>query len=48
MKKVYILLSSCQHRLTVEPAVWQKYFALLTGPTNHNKKILKVKIIVYK
>jgi hypothetical protein len=46
--KKIILLRSCQHRLIVEPAVWQKYFALLTGPTNHNKTNLKIKIIVYK
>jgi hypothetical protein len=31
-----ILLRSCQHRLIVEPAVRQKYFALLIEPTNRN------------
>ena len=40
MQKI-ILLRSCQHLLIAEPTVWQKYFALLTEPTNHNKTNLK-------
>jgi hypothetical protein len=40
-EKQIISLGSCQHRLIVEPAIWQKYFALLTEPTNHNKTNVK-------